>query len=463
MVDKVVYIVTLLGHWGYLVFFLAAFLESAAFMGLIVPGESMVILAGVIASQGYLDIGDCVAVVSLGAVLGDSAGYALGAVLGRGYFERHGRLLFIRQKHVEKTEEYFRLHGGKTVFFGRFIGIFRAMAPFVAGMSRMRYGRFFAFNVAGGVAWSATFVLLGYFFGHSWKLIETWTGRAGMFVLFVALVAAGLFHLYRKAVRRQADIYAWFASRYHAVVSRPPVAGFSLRHPALAAFVTRRLSPGSYLGLHLTVGLALIVALLWAFGLLTASIFAERHLAAVDGWVGARAQYFKAPLVTRLLALAVYAGGGAVMLSAVAVAVVFLAVLKRFAYLAGLLTSVSGAVVLATVLRAALLTVRPAAPAAGPAGVWMLPGDPVMTTVVFYGMLAYFLSRESASWKAGVSAAVFTLFAAFLVMMATVYFGIHLFSGAMAEFVGGLLWLSVCVTGIDAYMRRGGRKRPGGG
>ena len=136
MIERVLNMIGLLGHWGYLIIFVAAFLESSAFMGLLMPGESVVVLSGFLASQGYLEIGDVLWVISLGAVLGDSVGYSLGKAIGRGYFKRHKRLLFLKEKHFQRADTYFQQHGGKTILFGRFVGFLRAMAPFAAGMSQ---------------------------------------------------------------------------------------------------------------------------------------------------------------------------------------------------------------------------------------------------------------------------------------------------------------------------------------
>ena len=107
MIERLLAIFGQLGSWGYLIVFLMPFLESAAFTGLLVPGETVVVLAGFLSSQGYLDLGDCLLVISLAVILGDTAGYTLGKTIGRGYFERHKRLLFLKEKHLQKTEEFF--------------------------------------------------------------------------------------------------------------------------------------------------------------------------------------------------------------------------------------------------------------------------------------------------------------------------------------------------------------------
>ncbi len=133
-------IISALGNWGYALLFLAPFLESSAFIGVLVPGETVVVLAGFLASHGYLELGYCMIVIALGAILGDSTGYALGKAFGREYFSRHERLFLFRRKHLQKVEGYFARHGGKTVFWARFAHLLRALTPFAAGMSAMPYG-----------------------------------------------------------------------------------------------------------------------------------------------------------------------------------------------------------------------------------------------------------------------------------------------------------------------------------
>ena len=291
----------LLGHWGYLIIFIAAFLESSAFMGLLVPGESVVVLSGFLASQGYLEIGDLLWVVSLGAVLGDSVGYGLGKAIGRGYFQRHKRLLLLKKKHLRKVNAYFQQHGGKTIFFGRFVGFLRAMAPFAAGVSRMPYRRFFIYNLAGGILWSLTFTLLGYFFGQSWQLIERWAGRTGIFALLMLLVVVFFGYLYRTLVNIQGEFYGWFKDKYRVFISNPYVKGFIKDHPKMVAFIRERLSPASYLGLHLTVGLVISVVFTWIFGGITEDILTGDPFVLVDQWVLNHILYFRTPVVTHFM------------------------------------------------------------------------------------------------------------------------------------------------------------------
>lgn len=443
-----------LGHWGYLVVFLLPFMESAAFTGLLVPGETVVILAGFLSSQGYLELGDCLLVISLAAILGDTAGYSLGKVIGRGYFERHRRLLFLKERHLRKTEEYFDRHGGKTVFLARFTHFLRAMAPFVAGMSRMPYKKFVTFNVAGGILWTVAFTLLGYFFGRSWQMIEIWAGRAGLFILFLFLVIVGFSFLYRTSVRRKAELFAWFTEAAGAVASEPFFRGFRERHPGIAAFIRQRLSPGGYLGLHLTVGFMASTVFVWIFGGITEDVLTGDPLVTVDEWVLEQVHFFRTPLATGIMTALTALGGGRVMAACALAVALYLLFKKRFDDLLTYLTAILGGSVLSFILKTAVHRIRPNAGfALIQIGGWSFPSGHAMMSIIFYGMLAYLFIRRTHSWRLQVLAVSAAGFIVFLIGFSRIYLGVHYLSDVLAGYAGGLFWLTVSITGLETYKR----------
>jgi len=183
--------------------FLGAALESAVFLGFLVPGETIVVSAGILASFGVLSLPETLVVAVVGAVAGDNAGYWLGRRLGRPWIERHGRLVGMHGGVLHRIDELFARHGGKAVLVGRFVGFLRAMLPFAAGASRMSYARFVAYNAIGAIAWGIAFVLLGYFLGASWTVVERWLGRAG-FVVGAVILMLTVWWL-RRAARRRAS------------------------------------------------------------------------------------------------------------------------------------------------------------------------------------------------------------------------------------------------------------------
>jgi len=455
MFEGLLSIIGLLGHWGYLIIFVAAFFESSAFMGLLMPGESVVVLSGFLASQGYLEIGDLLWVVSLGAVLGDSVGYGLGKAIGRGYFERHKRLLFLKEKHLRRVDAYFQQHGGKTVFFGRFVGFLRAMAPFAAGMSRMPYRRFFIYNVTGGILWSVSFTLLGYFFGQSWRLIEKWSGRTGLFALLMLLVVVFFGYLYRTLVKRQAEIYGWFWDKYRSFISSRHVKGFIEGHPGIVTFVRERLSPTSYLGLHLTVGLAISAIFVWIFSGITEDILTRDPLVVVDQWVLNHILYFRTPAVTGILIIFARLGSWQIIAIGSLVIITCLLFKKRIDELLSFIVAILGGNLLFLIFKMAIDRVRPIPETTLIKAVgWSFPSGHAVMSVIFYGMISYFLIRETRSWKLHVLTAMASLFVVFLIGVSRIYLQVHYLSDVIAGYAGGLFWLTMCITGLEVYRKK---------
>jgi membrane protein DedA with SNARE-associated domain/membrane-associated phospholipid phosphatase len=156
-----------LGTYTYVLVGVMAYLETGAFVGLVAPGEFTVVFGGVVAGQGKIDVVALLAIVWAAAVAGDVTSYMLGRRLGRGFLVRHGPRVKITEERLEQVEAFFQRHGGPTILIGRFIGLVRALAPFIAGASRMPFRRFIPYDVIAAGLWSATFVLLGYVFWRS--------------------------------------------------------------------------------------------------------------------------------------------------------------------------------------------------------------------------------------------------------------------------------------------------------
>lgn len=177
-----------------LVFLLPA-LEASAFVGVVLPGEVGVILGGVLANQHKLPLVAVFAAAIAGAVIGDTIGYWVGLRYGETLLSKiPDRLL--RPEHVERAEESIRHFGGKAVFIGRFTAALRALVPGMAGMSRIGYGRFLAWNALGGITWASAFVVLGYLAGSQYKRIEQYANYIGIGLLVV--LAALLFIRHRR-------------------------------------------------------------------------------------------------------------------------------------------------------------------------------------------------------------------------------------------------------------------------
>jgi membrane protein DedA with SNARE-associated domain len=158
-----------LGAWTYALVGALAFLETGAFVGLVAPGETAVVLGGVVAAEGGVSLGPMLVLVWLAAALGDFASFMLGRRLGRRFLVAHGPRIGVSGSRLGRVDAFFDRHGPKAILVGRFIGIVRAVAPFLAGASGMRVRAFLPWSLLGTLIWGSAFTLVGYAFHESFS------------------------------------------------------------------------------------------------------------------------------------------------------------------------------------------------------------------------------------------------------------------------------------------------------
>jgi len=149
---------------GLLVLIVIVFIETGLLVGFFLPGDSLLVTAGIFAARGDLDLLTLNTTLSLAAIAGDTVGYGIGARTGPKIFTRENSFLFNR-KHLISAKEFYDRHGGFTIFIARFVPIIRTFAPVVAGVGAMQYRKFISYNVFGGIFWVMTTTLAGYFLG----------------------------------------------------------------------------------------------------------------------------------------------------------------------------------------------------------------------------------------------------------------------------------------------------------
>jgi membrane-associated protein len=178
-----------------------AFAEAALFVGFVLPGETAVLLGGVLANQHRVSLPVMIVVAVLAAIIGDSVGYEVGRHFGTRLLD--SRVFERRRRGLERGQQALRDNGGRAVFLARFTAFLRAVMPALAGTARMPYRRFLAFNAAGGLIWAAGFTLLGYLVGASYRRVENIAGRASEAILAVVVLAVIVFVIRRR--RRERD------------------------------------------------------------------------------------------------------------------------------------------------------------------------------------------------------------------------------------------------------------------
>jgi membrane protein DedA with SNARE-associated domain/membrane-associated phospholipid phosphatase len=447
-------VLSLIEHYGYLVILFGVMLEST---GVPLPGETILLAAGVLAQRGHLDVGDAVVFGILGAVIGDQIGYWVGREGGRPFVLRWGRYVFITPQRLARAEAFFGRHGGKAVFLARFFSGLRVFGALVAGISRMRWGTFILYNALGGAVWATAVVLLGYFLGSSIGLVERWLGRATLVLASMLAVVVAFYLAYRWAAHNRSRLVGWG----EAVLAYPPVARSRTRYDAQLRWLLRRLTPGQYLGLHLTVGLLAAAGCLWLFGGLAEDLLTGDPLVhfdrTLDNYLHARAT---PPFTTFFLVVTALGSIEAVVLLGVVVAAV-LAWGRRWLFLGSWLAAVAGSAVLNRVLKG--LFDRPRPYFEHPLLVetsYSFPSGHAMESFVVYGMLAYFAVLALRSWEWRVAVVFGAALLVVLIGFSRMYLGVHYFSDVLAGYAAGGVWLSALITGAEAIRRSKKEAKP---
>ena len=194
--------------WSYLILFGGTFAENSVFLGLIMPGETLVAVAGFycVPGVGNLNIGLVLLLATAGSIAGDSAGYWLGRKGGRLLLDRYGKRLKLTEERVAAVEGYFQHHGGKTILVARFTMFLRAFAAFTAGMHRMPYRRFVMSDAVGAALWAAGYTLLGYFLGYNWESFTRLQDAADYIITSIVLTVALVLALRWRHRRRTASL-----------------------------------------------------------------------------------------------------------------------------------------------------------------------------------------------------------------------------------------------------------------
>jgi membrane-associated protein len=179
-------------RWGgYALLIVIVFTETGLLVGFFLPGDSLLITAGLVAAAGGLDIWWLNLTLCAAAILGDSVGYAIGARLGPRLFTRERSILF-NPRHVERTRQFYARHGARTIVIARFVPIIRTFAPVVAGVGQMAYRRFLFYNVAGGVGWVVSMTWAGYLLGQVLPDLDRYIHIVVAIVIVLSVIPIGI-------------------------------------------------------------------------------------------------------------------------------------------------------------------------------------------------------------------------------------------------------------------------------
>ena len=432
-----------LGGWTYLLVGTFAFAETGAFVGLVVPGETVMLLGGAVAGQGAIDIYLLIAIAWFAAWLGDTTSFFLGRRLGREFVLRHGPRVGISHERFERVEDYFDRHGGKTIFIGRFISLIRAFAPFIAGSSGMRYRAFVPYSILGTGLWASAHILVGYFFSRSIETGAKYAGK-GAFALATLIVVVGgivfIYRYFRVAANRAASV-RWLdshvATRWLVVLGR--------RYQPQLRFLWDRVTPGGTFGLEFTSLMATLAVSL--FVLVAYVVVVGRDAGPTPGDMTAFdvVESLRAGWLTDISKAITFLGSGPFIWALTAVCAIALALRRRWAELGVVLVGMTLTTVGFHEIKDAVDRPRPEGGLIDTTGSSFPSGHAAYS--VIYMWLAVTIVLRLRPGMARKSAVVVTgLVLTVLVGLSRVYLNVHYLSDVSAGWALGAACFSLCAT-----------------
>jgi membrane protein DedA with SNARE-associated domain/membrane-associated phospholipid phosphatase len=398
-----------LAHYGYIALALGVFAESAAVP---VPGETLLLAAGALTTQGHLSLVKVIIVAAAAGITGDNLGFFLGRRLGRGWLARHGRRILLPPSRLRHMDAFFERFGPLAVVVARFVAGVRVVAAFVAGSSRMHWRTFLIFNVIGAAAWATVVALVGVALGRGYRALAGATGHVGIVVVAVAVtVGAGVWALRRYRHREE-------AGEMRGEVGAPAL--------TFAALLRRA-------GSHIVFAFGAGACATWAFLALTEEV-AEGDTAKFDllvrGWTLAH----RSPLLDAIARVATWAGSPFVL--GVGVAVFAWWLWRRGGRAAAALMIFAPAAASLLLLLAARSLHR-----SGPGGAlgampkYSFPGGVGTASAAVAATLAYLLLRERLAPRLVVPAAALYVL---VVGASSIYLDIHWATDVVAGWALGL-------------------------
>ncbi len=449
-----------LGAWTYLLVGIFAFAETGAFVGLVVPGETVMLLGGAVAGQGAIDIYLLIAIAWFAAWAGDTTSFFLGRRLGREFVMRNGPRFGISHERFEKVEDYFGRHGGKTIFIGRFISLVRAFAPFIAGSSGMRYRAFVPYSILGTGLWASAHILIGYFFSRSIDTAAKYAGRGafllGTLIVVVVGTAVTVRHFRVEANRRAA--VGWMEGRW----ATAWLVRLSRRFQPQLRFLWNRVTPGGTFGLEFTSLMATFAVA--AFVLVAYTVIVNGEPGPTPGDVTAMeiAEKLRTAWLVDFAKVFTALGSGAVSWPLAAIAAAALAVRRRWAELGVLVAGMALVIGGVHELKDALDRPRPAGGLVGASGSSFPSGHTAYST--FYVWLAVtIVMRLRVGMARGALVIAAGIAISALVGLSRVYLGVHYMSDVNAGWALGAAAFSICAAvalTISTVRQNGGSDAP---
>ncbi len=430
-----------LGAWTYALVGFFAFAETGAFIGLVAPGETVMLLGGAVAGQGSIDLYVTIALAWTMACAGDVTSFFLGRRLGRDFLLKHGPRFGFGHERLEQVEAFFSRHGGKTIFLGRFVGFVRAFAPFIAGSSGMRFRQFFPYSVLGCGIWVSATIVIGYVFSRSIDTAIKYAGKGAVILGALIVVVVGTIWAVRflRDPENRREAVRWMDD--HAATRW--IVTFARRHEAGLRLIGDRLTPGGAFGLEVTSLLAVLAVAL--FVLIAYAVVVGRDPGPTPGDEMAIevAEALRCGFMTTFSKVVTFLGSGAFVWPLTAVCAAALAWRRRWTEVCVLLAGMVLIQVGFSEIKAAVGRPRPPDPLVGTHGS-SFPSGHAAHSVLYVWLAMTIVVRLRPGMARATLVVVAGIVLTALVGLSRVYLNVHYLSDVSAGWALGAACFSIC-------------------
>ena len=426
-----------------LIAFASAFGETLIGVGWFLPGSTILLVMGVLAGQGYLDIATVMAFGILGAWLGDSSNYHLG--------KRYGMELLLKpQLHlpastIEKAHVFLNSHGAKSVFFSRFVPGLKETVPFLAGSAQMDRSKFLIWNFFGAIGWSLEFIGTGYLFSSSISLAQVWMDRSAVVVATLVGIIL-IFWVLKRFLQTNIPVALLvFTGMRKGFLQSRPVLKFIARHPRTIAFVEQRFNHNRFTGFPLTVLVFSFGYVLILFGGIIEDFLSKDSIIYVDHIIANLMFQWRTHGLIDFFTWITYLGRGPVVVAVVLVIAILFLLYRRYDDLIAFFVSLSGSLTFLWLGKLAFHRPRPDI-ALYLESTYSFPSGHATIAVSLYGFLGYLLIHYGSTLRAKLNIFFATTMLILGIGFSRIYLGEHYLSDVYAGFLLGTLWVIIGVT-----------------
>ncbi len=442
------------GSYAGLIAFIAAFFETLVGTGFLLPGSTILLVMGVFAGEGLIDIKVILLFAFLGAFLGDQSNYLIGKKYGVDLLKKPW--LHISEDMLKKTQIFLDKKGSISIFFGRFLPAFKETLPFVAGSVKMKYISFVFWDILGAIGWSFEFVGVGYIFSNSLALAQTWLTRTVYLLAILIFISIVIYLLTRFTRKNLKNVKTSLKTAIDFILSRKIIKTFIKNHPKTTLFIKNRFLKNSFSGIPLTLLALSFVYILSLFGGIVEDFISKDPIIKFDHIFANIIPYLRTPIWTDFFTYITLFGKGEVVVAFFLLCVVLLWANGKKNYILPLFVSTFGAGIFIYITKLIFHRPRPKI-AIYFEPTYSFPSGHATISVALYGFGIYLLFRLLKSDTLKFYISFFTIVFIALIGLSRIYLGEHYFSDVYSGYLLGSLWFIIGVA-FTKWMDERGEK-----